>query len=301
MEDTGATWASNVFEIHAEDKFGWVSEGLADAKARFKRMTPAERLHLLARSRSGIFNAGNPNRNTFDPILFDPVLFPTEGARLVYIAAFMDKLLRMLNSYRSRRAELNQQQGSHIHEVVQRNLQHLHWSPRDSAERTEQLREIELDARAKAKVAFANATEKERARKDPTVMSWWPSGFNTIAQSTAALREQNLFREAFLAQWLELQTEHLKKQQEVEAPKTPVPTVRKSFSRRFVLNRHHDITGTSGTGIVAEGVVFSCGKVALTWFSHYGAVNNYDTIEVVKVLHGHDGNTRIEWLDEEAA
>ena len=87
---------------------------------------------------------------------------------------------------------------------------------------------------------------------------------------------------------------------EAEKPKASVPTVRKSFSRRFVLNRNHDATGTSGTGIVAEGVVFSCGKVALTWFSHYGAVNNYDSMEVVKVLHGHEGSTQIEWIDAEA-
>jgi hypothetical protein len=46
--------------------------------------------------------------------------------------------------------------------------------------------------------------------------------------------------------------------------------------------------------------MFSGGKVALHWFSHYGAVNVYDSIEVVRVLHGHGGNTSIVWLDEEA-
>lgn len=59
-------------------------------------------------------------------------------------------------------------------------------------------------------------------------------------------------------------------------------TVQKSFQRRFVLDRKQDATGTSGTGIVAEGIMFSNGKVALTWFSHYGAVNVYDSIEVVR-------------------
>lgn len=77
-------------------------------------------------------------------------------------------------------------------------------------------------------------------------------------------------------------------------------TVQKSFQRRFVLDRQEDVTGTSGTGIVAEGVLFSCGKVALTWFSHYGAVNVYDSLEVVKVLHGHQGRTKVVWTDEEA-
>jgi hypothetical protein len=76
-----------------------------------------------------------------------------------------------------------------------------------------------------------------------------------------------------------------------------VPTVQKSFMKRFVLERHEDETGTSGVGTVAEGVVFSNGKVALTWFSHYGAVNVYDSIQVVEVLHGHGGKTKIIWTD----
>ena len=76
-------------------------------------------------------------------------------------------------------------------------------------------------------------------------------------------------------------------------------TTNKSFARRFVLNRKKDPTGTSGTGVVAEGVMFSGGKVALHWFSHYGAVNVYDSIEVVRVLHGHGKSTEIQWLDEE--
>lgn len=60
-------------------------------------------------------------------------------------------------------------------------------------------------------------------------------------------------------------------------------TVQKSFRRRFVLDR----------------ILFSNGKVALTWFSHYGAVNVYDSIEVVRVLHGHGGKTLIVWTDPE--
>lgn len=80
-------------------------------------------------------------------------------------------------------------------------------------------------------------------------------------------------------------------------PRKKEPTVQKSFQRRFTLDRKSDATGTSGTGTVAEGVLFSNGKVALTWFSHYGAVNVYDSIEVVKVLHGHQGRTRVVWTD----
>lgn len=74
-------------------------------------------------------------------------------------------------------------------------------------------------------------------------------------------------------------------------------TAKRSFARRFVLNRSEDSTGTSGTGIVAEGICFSNGKVALHWLSHLGAVNVYDSMEVTTVLHGHGGNTVVEWLD----
>lgn len=76
------------------------------------------------------------------------------------------------------------------------------------------------------------------------------------------------------------------------------PIVQRSTARRFVLNRHEDATGTSGTGVVAEGVCFSNGKVALHWLSHLGAVNVYDSMEVTTTLHGHDGRTVVEWRDE---
>lgn len=76
-----------------------------------------------------------------------------------------------------------------------------------------------------------------------------------------------------------------------------VPTVQKSFQRRFVLQRNEDATGTSGVGVVAEGVCFSNGKVALHWLSHYGAVNVYDSMEVTTKVHGHEGRTVVVWTD----
>lgn len=79
--------------------------------------------------------------------------------------------------------------------------------------------------------------------------------------------------------------------------KTPI--AKQSRARRFVLDRSEDETGTSGTGIVAEGVCFSNGKVALHWLSHLGAVNVYDSMSVTETLHGHGGLTKIVWLDKE--
>ena len=75
--------------------------------------------------------------------------------------------------------------------------------------------------------------------------------------------------------------------------------VLRANTRRFVLNRNDDETGNSGTGIVAIGTQYPNGKVSLTWLSHMGTMAWYDTIEVVKALHGHNGKTEVTWLDKE--
>lgn len=73
----------------------------------------------------------------------------------------------------------------------------------------------------------------------------------------------------------------------------------KANMRRFVLNRVDDETGNSGTGIVAVGTQYPNGKVSLTWLSHMGTYAWYDSIEVAKALHGHEGKTEVTWLDKE--
>jgi hypothetical protein len=69
--------------------------------------------------------------------------------------------------------------------------------------------------------------------------------------------------------------------------------------RRFILHRDTDLTGVSGTGVVAEGVAFSSGVVALTWLSDWptSVVFHDRGIESVEAIHGHGGATRIVWLD----
>ena len=66
--------------------------------------------------------------------------------------------------------------------------------------------------------------------------------------------------------------------------------------RTFVLRRVEDETGTSGTGVVAEGVEFSNGRVALHWLSQMDVVGMYDNVTVVEKLHGHDGRTKLEFV-----
>lgn len=67
--------------------------------------------------------------------------------------------------------------------------------------------------------------------------------------------------------------------------------------RRFTLVRIEDKTGISGVGIVAEGVVFSTGWVALTWLTSVNSLAFYPAIENVEAIHGHNGATQIVWQD----
>lgn len=65
----------------------------------------------------------------------------------------------------------------------------------------------------------------------------------------------------------------------------------------FQLYRETDISGVSGTGIVADGTVFENGWVALSFKSDYHGVNIYADLETVEKVHGHGGMTKIVLLD----
>jgi hypothetical protein len=68
--------------------------------------------------------------------------------------------------------------------------------------------------------------------------------------------------------------------------------------RRFVLDRKEDVSGISGTGVVAEGVVFGDGTTVLRWTVEYQSTGVYDSISDVIMIHGHDGNTVVRWVDD---
>jgi hypothetical protein len=67
--------------------------------------------------------------------------------------------------------------------------------------------------------------------------------------------------------------------------------------RRFILSRHEDECGVSGTGLVAEGIEFSSGRCVICWLSHTASIAIYESISDVEKVHGHGGKTVIEWLD----
>jgi hypothetical protein len=67
--------------------------------------------------------------------------------------------------------------------------------------------------------------------------------------------------------------------------------------RRFHLVRDEDVSGVSGIGVVAEGVEFSDGKVAIRWLTGTASTVIWDNSEDAVAIHGHGGKTHIEWLD----
>jgi hypothetical protein len=67
--------------------------------------------------------------------------------------------------------------------------------------------------------------------------------------------------------------------------------------RRFYLDRDTDVTGASGTGRVADGVLWPDGTVTIRWRGEHQSTVNWDNLESAERVHGHGGATRIVWLD----
>ncbi|TDP97659.1 hypothetical protein [Labedaea rhizosphaerae] len=73
-------------------------------------------------------------------------------------------------------------------------------------------------------------------------------------------------------------------------------------ARTFYLQRNEDLTGVSGTGIVADGVLWPDETVTVHWRGTYASdVYWPDGIEAVEQIHGHDGRTEIIWHVSNAA
>jgi hypothetical protein len=67
--------------------------------------------------------------------------------------------------------------------------------------------------------------------------------------------------------------------------------------RRFRLNRSEDVSGVSGTGIIAEGVVASDGVTVLFWLGDKHTMEIAPTLDMLMSIHGHGGKTVVEFLD----
>ncbi len=69
--------------------------------------------------------------------------------------------------------------------------------------------------------------------------------------------------------------------------------------RTFQLHRDVDVTGVSGTGIVADGVVWPDGTASVRWRGDRQSVVHWDNAESIEAIHGHGGATRIVWMRPE--
>lgn len=69
------------------------------------------------------------------------------------------------------------------------------------------------------------------------------------------------------------------------------------YPRCFHLVRDEDVTGVSGTGVVAEGVLWTDDTVTLRWFGEHSSIAVWRTLADAEVIHGHNGATRVVWLD----
>jgi hypothetical protein len=70
-------------------------------------------------------------------------------------------------------------------------------------------------------------------------------------------------------------------------------------TRRFVIQRNEDVTGCSGTGLVAYGVEWPDGTVAIRWNSETPSTVIWGSIDEALKVHGHGGRTHVEWIDDE--
>ncbi|MFE7525854.1 hypothetical protein ACFU7Y_09025 [Kitasatospora sp. NPDC057542] len=64
----------------------------------------------------------------------------------------------------------------------------------------------------------------------------------------------------------------------------------------YVLRRDVDVTGVSGTGVVAEGAIFSAaaGSTGVTrWRGERGSTVAWDHARDIEPIHGHGGATRV--------
>ena len=65
--------------------------------------------------------------------------------------------------------------------------------------------------------------------------------------------------------------------------------------KTFKLRRLEDVSGVSGTGIVAEGVEFHDGQVVMSWLGVHHTMVVAPNIQEIERIHGHGGKSVVEW------
>jgi hypothetical protein len=63
--------------------------------------------------------------------------------------------------------------------------------------------------------------------------------------------------------------------------------------RVFQLHRDRDLTGYSGTGVVADGVVWPDGAISMRWRGAIRMSVEAACLADIETIHGHGGATRV--------
>jgi hypothetical protein len=64
----------------------------------------------------------------------------------------------------------------------------------------------------------------------------------------------------------------------------------------FDLVRNEDESGVSGTGTVAQGVVFDDGTAVLRWLTKFASTAVYNNLAELAAIHGHGGKTLVRFI-----
>ena len=67
--------------------------------------------------------------------------------------------------------------------------------------------------------------------------------------------------------------------------------------QQFYLHRKTDVSGISGTGVIAHGVILPSGSVVMEWVTTHGSIAIYKSINEIQAVHGHNGQTEIIYVD----
>lgn len=81
-----------------------------------------------------------------------------------------------------------------------------------------------------------------------------------------------------------------------DQPQSIQPDADIEFGRPFVLVRDTDVSGVSGVGVVAGGVLFPDGHAVIHWRGAWPTTTPHPGgMESVLAVHGHGGATRVRW------
>lgn len=65
-------------------------------------------------------------------------------------------------------------------------------------------------------------------------------------------------------------------------------------ARLLTLERAFDHTGVSGTGTVADGVLWDDGQVTIKWRGEYSSIVHWRQLIDAVAVHGHNGDTTVQ-------